>query len=252
MARFLGALLVTALVCSSGGPARGQDDKDPRAILDKAIKALGGEEKLGTARAATWKIKGTIHFGGDANKFSGQSTVQGLTQSRQEFEGEFMGNKVKGVTVLNGDKAWRSFADMSMELDKEGVANEKRNLYLQLVPTLLVPLKGKEFKLQAAGEEKVDGKLAVSLKVTGPDGKDFRLYFDKASGLPVKQVAKVVGFMGEEFTQETTYGGYKDFDGINKATKVVAKRDGEKFLEAEITEFRILKKVDPKTFEEPK
>ena len=59
------------------------------------------------------------------------------------------------------------------------------------------------------------------LKVTGPDGKDFTLCLDKESGLPVKLVAKVLSFQGEEYTSETTYADYKDFGGIKKATKVV-------------------------------
>ena len=87
--------------------------------------------------------------------------------------------------------------------------------------------------------------------MTTPDGKEFTLYFDKESGLPVKLVAKVVGFGGEEFTQETTYKDYKDFDGIKKATKVDSKRDGEDFTKSEVTEFKVLEKVDPKAFSEP-
>jgi hypothetical protein len=42
------------------------------------------------------------------------------------------------------------------------------------------------------------------------------------------------------------------FGGIKKATKVEARRDGEKFLEQEITDFKPVEKVDPKTFPEPK
>jgi hypothetical protein len=57
--------------------------------------------------------------------------------------------------------------------------------------------------------------------------------------------------MGTEFTQETILDGYKDFDGIKKATKTESKRNGEKFLEAEVTEFQVLDKVDPKTFAKP-
>jgi hypothetical protein len=87
--------------------------------------------------------------------------------------------------------------------------------------------------------------------VTPADGKEFTLAFDKESGLPVKLVARVVGFQGNEYTQETTYKDYKDLDGIKKATKIESKRDGEKFREEEITEFKILGKVDPKTFAEP-
>ena len=94
-------------------------------------------------------------------------------------------------------------------------------------------------------------KPAVGVKVTGPEGKTFSLYFDKESGLPVKLVAKVMGFMDDEHDQETTFTNYKEFDGIKKATKVEAKRDGEKFLNSEVTEFKVLDKVDPKTFTEP-
>jgi hypothetical protein len=70
--------------------------------------------------------------------------------------------------------------------------------------------------------------------------------------VPVKQVAKVMGFQGQEHTQETTFADYKDFGGIKKAAKVEIKRDGEKFQEMDITEFKVLDKVDPETFAEPK
>jgi hypothetical protein len=89
------------------------------------------------------------------------------------------------------------------------------------------------------------------VKVTGPDGKEFTLAFDKDSGLPARMVAKVIGFQGQENLQETTYADYKDFDGIKKATKVESKRDGEPFIKQEVVEFKALEKVDPKTFAEP-
>jgi hypothetical protein len=235
-----------------GGRAKAADDKDVNAILDKAMKALGGEEKLSKIKAATWKSKGTITFGGNDNEFSSTSTVQGMDHFRSTFEGEFGGNKVEGVTVLAKDKGWRKFGDNQMEMDEAAVANEKRTVYLQVVPMTLAPLKDKAFKVQAAGEKKVDGKDAVGIKVTPSDNKEFTLFFDKDSGLPVLLIAKVMGFMGEEFTQETSFGDYKEFAGIKRATKITSKRDGEKFLETKLIEFKVLDKVDPKTFEEPK
>jgi hypothetical protein len=251
MARFIGWMLVAAFVAGLGSPARAGDDKDANAILDKAIKAVGGEAKLSTLKAFTGKAKGTITFGNEDSAFTSHITVQGLDHLRSEFEGEFGGNKIKGVLVLAGDKAWRKFGDMAMELDKDGVTNERRNAYLQVAPATLLPLKGKGFKIRAGAAEKVAGKAAVSLEVTGPDGKDFKLFFDQQSGLPVKLVAKVIGFMGEEYTQETSYAEYKDFDGIRKATRIETKRDGERFLTQEVTEFRAVAQVDPKTFAAP-
>jgi hypothetical protein len=249
MRRIIGTALTAIFVLGFGAQARAADDKDTKAILDKAIKALGGEDKLSKVKAFQSKGKGKITFGDMENDFTIESTVQGLDHCRQIFEGEFGGNKVRGEMVLAGDKGYRDFGGMKMEFDKDNLVNEKRTIYLQVLPMTLLPLKDKEYKLEAAAEEKVGDKAAVGVKVTGPDKKDFTIYFDKESGLPVKLVAKVVGFMGDEFVQETMFAGFKEFDGIKKATKIENHRDGKKFLEQEITEFKVLDKVDPKTFD---
>jgi hypothetical protein len=247
MTRLLGATLAAVLITSLVGPARA-DEQEAKKILDKAISALGGEEKLAKATIMSWKSKAKISFGGNENDFDGKTTVNGLDRLRSEFGNEMF----QAVAVIAGDKGWRKFGDMSMEMDADSLANEKRNLYLTITPITIVPLKGKGFKVDSAGEDKVGDKPALAVKVTGPDGKDFTISFDKESGLPVKLVAKVIGFMGEEFTQESTYSDYKDFDGIKKATKVEVKRDGETFLKGETLDFKVLDKTDDDTFSEPK
>jgi hypothetical protein len=251
MKQFIGAVVGTILTIGLSGQVHA-DDKEATAILDKAIKALGGEEKLAKAKAFSWKAKGKFTFNGMEIDIALQTTTEGLDHLRQEVESEIMGNKGKRYVVVAGDKGWRKFGDMSMEMDKTGLANQKRSLYLQILPTTLVQLKDKGYKLATGGEEKVGDKPALGLKVTAPDGKDFTLFFDKESSLPVKVVAVVQGMMGGEAKVETTYSNYKDFDGIKKATKLESKRNGEKFQDLEITEFKVLEKVDPKTFDEPK
>jgi hypothetical protein len=244
-------MLLIALTFSMAGFGQAGGDKNAQAVIDKGIAALGGAEKLGAVKAATWKAKGKVNFGGNENEFTSAVTVQGLDHYRSEFESDFGGNKFKGVTVLAGKKGWRKFGDNRTDLEGDGLANEKRNVYLQVVPMTLVPLKGKDFKVESAAAEKVADKAASVLKVTAPDGKDFKLYLDQASSQPVKLVASVVGFNGQEFMQETNFGNYKDFQGIKKATKIEIKRDGEVFMTQEITDFRTIDKVDPKTFSEP-
>lgn len=234
-----------------GGSSRA-DDQDPSALIDKAIKALGGEAALGKAGAIAWKAKGKITRNGNENEFTSQVTVQGLDQYRSEFEGTFNGNNVKGVTVVNGAKGWRKFGDMSMEMNPDVLANEKRNIYLQVIPATLVALKGKGFKVESAGEEKIGDKPAAGIKGTGPEGKEFKLYFDKETGLPVRLSARVVGFRQEEFFQEVTFSNYQVMGGLKKATKIESKRDGELFLVQEIQDFKVLDNVPPDTFAEPR
>ncbi|MGO9464215.1 MAG: hypothetical protein ACLQIB_13010 [Isosphaeraceae bacterium] len=247
MKRFFVAAFAAALLFVPFARARAGDD-DAKSILDKAIKALGGEDKLAKAEAFSTKAKGTVVFNGNENDTTSDATFKGLDHLRREFGND----QFHGVVVFSVDKGWRKFGDNSSDIEGDGVANEKRNIYLAVIPITLVPLKGNGFKYETAGEEKVGDKPAAILKITGPDGKDFTLSFDKESGLPVKQVAKVVGFGGMEFTMETTFSDYKDFGGIKKATKIQAKRDGEKFQDLEVTEFKVLDKVDPETFAEPK
>jgi hypothetical protein len=251
MQRLFGAVLASAIFGLGPAGLVRAADPDPGAILDKAIKALGGEENLKKAEIATWKSKGTLTFNGNDNAFTVQSTVQGLDHYRSEFEGQFGDNEVKAVAVVNGTKGWRKFGDNNMEMSDDELANEKRNVYLMVTPMAILPLKGKGFKVESAGEEKVGDKPAAVLKVTGPDSKDFKLYFDKDSGLPVKLVAQVIGFGGDEYTQETTYSDYKDFGGLKRASKAVSKRNGEDFVKSETIEFKVLDKVDPKSFTQP-
>jgi hypothetical protein len=116
MSRFIGTMLAAALVAGATSPLRA-DDKDVTAILDKAIKALGGEEKLAKSQTFTQTAKGTITIMDNDSEVTSNMWVQGLDHARQEFTGNFGGNMVKGVTVLAGDKGWRKFGDDKMPLE---------------------------------------------------------------------------------------------------------------------------------------
>lgn len=250
MKRWIGGLLSLALLCVATVAVHAADAADPNAILDKAIQALGGMEKLEKVKAASWTGKGTLTRDGAENPVTLRVITQGLDHRRQEFEADFGGNKVQGKMLLSGDKGSREFAGNKMDLDNEALAAEKRTAYLAMLPVTILPLKGKEYKLEALTGEKINDKPAVGLKITPPDGKEFRLYFDPESGLPIKLIAKVTGFEGEATAEETTFGEYQEMAGIKKATQVVSRRDGEPFLSLQISDFKTLDQVDPKTFTE--
>jgi hypothetical protein len=115
-----------------------------------------------------------------------------------------------------------------------------------------VPLKGKGFKLDSAADEKVGDQPASVVRVTGPEGKDFTLYFDKGSGLPVKMIGEVADDEGQVEIHETTFEDYKEFEGIKVATRTNIKRGGKRFIDVEVTEFKTLGEAEPGTFDEPK
>jgi hypothetical protein len=248
MRRSVGAFLATALVLSTRCGVTA-DAPDAKEVINKALRALGGEAKLAAleAKAVATKTKGTLRYGGNVGDLTITTTTMGLNKFREEFKGDSDGNEVKSITVLNGDKAWRKFADSTSQLEDKQLADQKRAIYLAIVPATVLPLKREGFKVQSARNDKVDNKPAFALKIVGPDNKVFELFFDKESGLPVKMLTKI----GDESIEETTYGNYKEFDGVKRATKIERKRYGEKFMDVEVTEVKVLDKLDPTTFAEP-
>jgi hypothetical protein len=250
MTRILVAFVV-AVSISALGRTVSADDADAIAIVDKAMKAMGGEDKLKKIEASIWKFKGKLRLGDNTEHgVTGQIIMQGLDRVRSETEIEFPGQNQKMLAILNGDKVLQDFGHMPLQPD-EAVARLKSSLYLAIIPVTIAPLKGQRFKVGAAGEEKVGGRPAVVLKVTCPDGSDFAISFDKESGLPVKSVGKIFSLDGRQVTQERTYSNYKDFEGIKVATRVESKIHGQPSQTSELTEFKLLDKVDPMAFSIP-
>jgi len=233
------------------------DDKDVAAILDKAMKALGGEDKLSKIEAVTWKTTGWMNMlfqGAEHFKCTGELTIAGLDRSRSEL---IMldpgGDKLRIRSILNGDNAWLSWGDVPLKPTRHA-PGLKRSVFLAMIPVTLAPLKDPRFKIEVGGDEKVGNRPAVVLNVTCPDGETIKVSFDKESGLPLKAVGKALLIddpdMDLDVTQEMIYSNYKDFGGIKTAAQVDFKSDGFN-RKLEVIEFKVLKQVDPSSFSPP-
>ena len=251
MRQFHRAICWFVMASSIAIPVRA-DEKEAKATIDKAIKALGGEEKLAGVKAFSAKGKGQITLEGNDYDFTFEMTAKGIDKYRSSYEVEVDGTKFEGVTVLEGAKGWKKEQGEVKKLDGDALTDEKRSAYLDVVPVLIVPLKGDGFKLDSASDEKIGDKAVAVVRVIGPEGKDFTLYFDKESGLPVKMKGLMTDGQGEEAIHETTFEEYKEFEGIKVATRSKIKRGNERYIEIEGMEFKALANVEPETFVEPK
>jgi hypothetical protein len=245
MSRYFGMRVAAVFLCISSGAARASGD-NAKVIVDRAIKALGGEEKLSRIEASSWTANGSIKEDGQVREVTAVLTFQGLNRVRRDYRvGRF-----RSRTILDGDTGWQ-VSDRYRPMNALAVAREKRNIYLQLIPTLLVPLKGAGFKYEAAGEEDVRGKPASILKITAPDGKDFTLSFDKETFLPVKQVARSKGGDGKERVEVATFSRYQDMGGLKKATLIEIEIDAQNLSYFEIVDFKVLDQIPADTFTKP-
>src|SRR6266403_4251681 len=93
--------------------------EEPQAVIDKAIKAFGGEEKL-AKKAGQAKTKGTLEIAG-AVKFTQEVSFQLPDKFKETLDMEINGQKVNVITVYNGKEAWVSANGNAVPLNDKQV-----------------------------------------------------------------------------------------------------------------------------------
>jgi hypothetical protein len=226
-------------------------DPDPKELIAKAIKAMGGEEKLAKYKAAVSKGKGTFYVMGMGINFTGEFTAQLPKQTRMSIEFDVAGMKGTLIQVFNGDKGWTRTMDVTMELAGDQLAEAKDDQHSDWVASLL-PLKDSAYKLAPLGESKVADRPAYGVKVSHAGNKDISLFFDKETGLLVKVQHRVKDQQsGQEMDQEAFLSKYEDVNGIMHAKKIKVVRDGKDHVELEFTDIQDKEKLDDSVFNKP-
>src|SRR5712691_2595552 len=159
----LGLSLMVGLVLA--GASRGDDQAEAKALVDKALKAMGGEEKLAKCKAFTTKGKGTIYQPGEV-AISEESFWQPPGQYRADMDITADNLKIKLVYVFNGDKGWIKTGEKTEEMAKglrEGFMDYFYALRLGMNPA---DLKGDGAQLSPLGEVKIADRPAVGIQVT--------------------------------------------------------------------------------------
>jgi hypothetical protein len=253
MARNVFPAVVLALAVGCAGRSGVADTDDAKAIIEKAIKAQGGEDKLAPFKAGLWKGKGTFTIKGQTFPVTLETVYELPDNYKTNMQMEVPGGKVGGIQVLAGEQAWMSADGKTRDLEGSLFKALKEELYSANVELLVPLLKETGYTLSKLPDAKVDGRPAVGVKVTAKDHKDIELYFDKQSVLPVKTVRPSLDAETmKEVTFEVLYSAFKDFDGIKGPSRMVVLQDGKRLMELEVIDFKKLDKVDPEEFVRPK
>jgi hypothetical protein len=246
MRSYLTAALVGVLVLAAG--ARADDSKD---IIAKAIKAHGGEEVRAKQKAGQLKVKGKIEILGGLD-FTQESSFMLPDKFKEAVDMEVMGQKVHVVTVKNGDKVEIVANGQDVPVDDKVKTLIKNTLYVMKVGQLTSLLKDKEFELSALGEVKVNDKPAVGVLVKSKGHQDVSLYFNKETHLLAKIEHRTVDPQtGNEITEERIITEYGKTGDVPTAKKMLINHDGNKFMEAEVLETKLLEKLDDSEFAKP-
>jgi hypothetical protein len=248
--RIVSVIAFAAALVLVGTVKRG-GQTETKAVVDKAVKALGSAEKLTKYQAVTVKGPGKFHSPAEI-MFTHEGSMQVPDKFRFEFELDIQGNKVAEVFVLNGDKGWISVAGKTQAMPKDTLEAFRDYIYAIHLATLPVQLKAKGIELSSLGEVKVGERPAVGLLVRQKGRRDVSLFFDKEHGYPLKSEITAKDFEnGQEIGHEFTFSAYRDFDGGKSYAKMAWKKDGKLYLEREITELKWSEGVADAVFAEP-
>lgn len=210
MGKILSALLAGALLFGVEGRA-GAQKSEARALIEKAIRAEGGLDKLDRKVASYRKSRGTFHT--DGFTFSGESYSEPGNRRRLILRGKVKDVPQTRVLVLDGDKGWISYDGATYDLDKDFLDRVQKSIYADRVCGLVTLVKDKGYTLAPLGESQVKGKPVLGVSVQKAGKQEVKLYFDKTTGLLIKSANQVVDPNRErEVLQEVYYEDYRVYD----------------------------------------
>jgi hypothetical protein len=250
MRRTLCLAATAALLCA--GAARAQDKDAARAVVEKAVEAHGGLDRLSRNRADWVTIKGVLSVGGKDRSFTAETIVQLPDQFKTVLAVSVDDQKTTIVQVLNGDEAWVTLDGVPQpKIPAAALVEMKSIMHLDRVIRLAPLLTDKAYTLAALGETKLNGREVVGVKVLCKGQREVRLFFDKEKGLLVKTEHVLDDSGDREVKQEEYYGEFKDYAGFKRPSKLSVFRAGKKTMEAELVEVKYYEKIDASVFAKP-
>jgi hypothetical protein len=224
---------------------------EPKDVIAKAVKAHGGEEFLTKHQAGQSKNKGKIDIPGvGAAEFTQETAYMLPDKFKDAMELKIANQTVNILTLVNGDKTVIEVNGTAVDIPDGAKAALKDVGHVLKVGRLVPLLKDKGYELNIIGDDKVEGKEVVGVRVSAKGQKDVSLYFDKKTNLLAKMAFRSVdATSGNETDEERIVTEYqKSKDGVQTPKKVLVKRDGKELLQAEVVEMQYLEKLDDGEF----
>lgn len=249
MSRFLNVSAALVGVIAAAQPAMAQQDgkaAKARRLVRKGVQFLGGEKNLKKYDGALIKETGTYFGMGEGLPYTGEYAVQYPEKFRMVIAGVF-------TQVLNGDKGWLKSGGQVTEMTKPQVKALRDQHYVGWV-TQLYPLLDKQFKLELAGTGKVGDQAVSLIKVKSKGHHDVTLAINPKTGALLKvEYRAAMDAMPDKVVSYIGYNDeFKNAGKIKYVSKTRIMRAGKKFIEATITEYKPVEKLDAGLFAKPK
>jgi hypothetical protein len=249
LALFATLLLPIGLVSQTQEETGSADEAEQ--IIDKAIKAQGGEAKVAKRRVMRIRWKGFANLPdiGDV-AFTLENHWQLPKQYKSEMRFEVAGSPVVRTIVINDDRGWMNLNGVVTESPAGELAEAKEQMYAEMLDKL-INVKDKSYELSVIDDIKIDNRTALGVRVVSKGRRDVKLYFDSKTGLLAKMEHEVRDAEGQMVPQEVFFREYRDYSGVKLARRLSVFTNRRRTLEGEVVQVWFFDKLDDKVFGKP-
>ena len=212
-----------------------EDGVTAKTVIDNYITAIGGRTNIEKVKDIVSSSKGSIQ--------GMQITLDVSNKAPNKFHSLLDAGVMKQITVFDGTKGKMS----AMGNEKVFEGDDLLQLKLESTLNLFLNYKSAGITTKLTGMEKLDGKDAYVVSLTLPNGKIWMSYYDKVSGLLVKE-SKTMDTPQGAFTQSTLLNDYREVEGVKYPFKL-SQSVGPQTIELEVISIKVNSGLDDKLFE---
>jgi hypothetical protein len=241
---------VCLLTCLLQAPAAGARADEGRAILERAVAAHGGEDRIARTTVGHARLRGKA----DLPDFppcdlTWEETFDLPGRYHRVIHVEAVGRVFRLEYAITGKTGWlRHGQAEATDVHLKEAPSVERSWQGMLAMLPLVRDAGEE--LAVLPERDWKGRRLVGVRATAPQEGD--LYFDKATGLlTLSRCASASLLPGKEVVRDLAYESYKDIEGVRYPTRLTGTREGAPLMDLTVTSIQFLDKVDDSVFARP-
>lgn len=216
------------------------NDVTGSSLLDAYLQKIGGLAAIQAIKTA--EIEGTMALDNGLSLSTSQKLILG---QKSYSELKMMGNPIQ-KQVFDGNKLSRNGQIQELDADKVQALRDQAQIINELAYL------GEGYSLELKGIEMLDGAAAYKVLVNKPSGEKTTIYFDKTSGLKVKEISSTdAGEQGGIVTTTMLYSDYREVEGVLMPFKQrieVSSQAGNQNINAEYQSVKFNTTIDESIF----
>ena len=201
-------------------------------LLERVQQAVGGADKLAGVQDVSETAEVSMSAMPPNIKIHQVNMWVAPDQFRQESQLPFG----KFIVYSDGKNGWMSTPQGQGPLPEPQLKQVREELFRQYF-RLLLSDRDPDRTVSSPGE----GVLEISNR----EGISVKLFMDAQTGLPAKEVFREAGPMGPPATMEVTFQAFEEAGGIQVPKTVTVNRDGTKYEEISITQYKVNSGIKP-------